>query len=231
MAEDIDWYIGSYLSPTGPIRQIIIAVAEEVVPPIVRRELDDVGVVSAIPKRQSVTSSRTTMPIGWMERALVTTYPDVYPDVIPGVWTEDRYREKSIPFVSDVTGRIPEQTISESIARVSQVPTADSIRTQIEGALSGVQSERRVRRELPIFGARVAVGATEKQAVAMVIAGSSTFARNPGPGAIVVKMIQSAYPVDVQTPMQWSSSADFTEITSPGIHAYNAGQGGTRAAD
>ena len=41
MAEDIDFYIGSYLSPTGPIRQIIIGVAEEVVPPIVERELEE----------------------------------------------------------------------------------------------------------------------------------------------------------------------------------------------
>ncbi|MGO2091376.1 MAG: sialate O-acetylesterase [Microbacterium gubbeenense] len=48
MAEDIDWYIGSYLTPTGPIRQIIIGVAEEVIPPLVapavNEALEDRGI-------------------------------------------------------------------------------------------------------------------------------------------------------------------------------------------
>lgn len=35
MANDIDTYIGSYLIPTGPIRQIVIGITEEIVPPMI----------------------------------------------------------------------------------------------------------------------------------------------------------------------------------------------------
>lgn len=49
MAEDIDTYIGSYLQPNGPIRQVVIDIAEDVVadlvPPAVADEVDRLDLI------------------------------------------------------------------------------------------------------------------------------------------------------------------------------------------
>lgn len=193
--------------------------------------VDEIGVVSAIPKRSSITSSRTTMPIGWMERELVTTYPNVYPDVITGVWTNQQYREKSIPFVSDFTGRIPEQSISETIARVSQVPTTASIQALIDGSISGVTARRNVSPDFPILAGRLAVSLATSVRLPVVFTGSSSTARNPGYVTGLSDQIYSLWPGGAHSGIQWSNSADFSERTSAGIHVYNAAQGGTRAVD
>jgi len=70
MAEDIDTYIGSYLKPTGPIRQIVIGITQEIVPPMIPPLVEEY--------LEENNVARRTDP-GYPQ---VTTNPDVFYEVV-----------------------------------------------------------------------------------------------------------------------------------------------------
>lgn len=115
---------------------------------------------------------------------------------------------------------------------MSDIPDITDVLDEIRDAVSQMPvNERRVSPDLPVFAGRVAAASTVLAPVAVGFVGSSTTARNPGYVERLAKVIQTAYPTGVATPVQWSNSADFVEETGPGIHVYNAAKGGTRAVD
>ena len=89
---------------------------------------------------------------------------------------------------------------------------------------------------LAIARARLSQAASEP--VAIVFAGSSTTegtgASSPAAGYAnqLNGFLQQAYPSDEpETPMQWSQSANFSKVMNPGVHTYNAAEGGTVAGN
>lgn len=222
MAEDIDWYIGSYLSPTGPIRQIIIGVAEEVVPPIVQRELEDLGPVVAIPTGAVGTSSRDRLPIGWTNRTMNDAYSDTYSDTYTATWTTGGFFGKDVPLLRNDTGVLFDSVIPSNVARKSDIP--DSFEATIP--------ERTVTPLVPIFGARVAAAIIDQDPCAVAFAGSSTTATMPGYVVRLMSVIQQAYNVaGNQSAVQKDSDAIFSKLTRAGLHGYNAGQFGLTSAN
>lgn len=224
MAEDIDWYIGSYLSPTGPIRQIIIGVAEEVVPPIVEQEISNHNLVTAIPGGGVPTSTWDSVPIAWDWREETFTHSDTYSDVYTATWTDRGRRSKKVPLLRADNERLPESVIPLDIARLSDIP-------QIPDIPQAAREPRVLSREVPIFAARVAVAKVTNSPVAVVFVGSSTTSSNPGYVVPLGQSLQGAIPVENPTTPQFSNSAQFTQHTAPGVHVYSAAQGGTTASD
>ena len=190
------------------------------------QSIRDEGVIVGMPTKDTQSSSRTSLPIAWTNRVMDDPWTDTYLDIEEGAWTNGWRYSKNVPFLSDTTGRLPTSLLSEQVALKSDIPDISDIEAIVE---SIPRVEMRIRPELTIFGARVAAAAASSQPVAMCIASSSTFARNPGPGVRLLGFIQSTYRVANQSAMQFSADADFTRRTTPGIHAYNAGQGGTRS--
>jgi len=138
MAEDIDFYIGSYLSPTGPIRSIIIGVAQEIVPPMVEQEIESAGLVIAIPKTEHAQTSRASLPISWKARRKSVYYPSVYPSVYPpGVWTDQGHYGGEVPILTP-SGRIPTELLpsyNQDVITVEEVHIGDSVRLrEVQGA-------------------------------------------------------------------------------------------------
>lgn len=233
MAEDIDWYIGSYLSPTGPIRQIIIGVAEEVVPPIVQRELNEANAVRAYPETPVTYTSLSAVPMHWIYKQLSQPYPSTYPSVYPGSWVGTNRRGGDVPILS-ASGKLA----------ASQIPgtywTGEAVEQAISDAVASIpepELPEPMELDLPVLRARLVQARLEASPVAVVAAGSSTTANygvtnEQGYVAQVVRAIQTIHPSDVEeTAVQVSSSADFTEATTSGVHGYNAGQGSTTSED
>lgn len=226
MANDIDTYIGSYLIPTGPIRQIIITVAEEVVPPIVQRELDEANVVRAYPEDPILRTTRSTVPMSWVAKTLLDPYDDTYADVYHGTWGNPVEVYGELPTLNS-RGKLQASQIPDAFARTSEV---DSRIAEVVAQIPETfQTERHISADLPIFAARLAAARQAGEPCAGVIAGSSTSAEWPGYLQGLAPIIQSAYPVADPSTVQRSTSADFIERTEPGFHLYSAAQGGTRS--
>lgn len=237
MAEDIDYYIGSYLSPTGPIRQIIIGVAEEIVPPIVDEYLDGLHIVEA----GVAEGSRTTLgkvPMRWMHSEIDEPYSDTYSSTyvanrvdtekkwgdVPLLSADGRIRDEQVPTdVARLTGdgTLPDEQIPDTIARRSDIPNVPPV-------IQGVAQPP----GMPVFEARLALSQPAEEALAMVYAGSSTTAAEPGYVNRLTRLFQiRRWNEATVSSSQWSPDATFTEHTAAGIHGYSAGQNGTRAHD
>lgn len=226
MANDIDTYIGSYLIPTGPIRQIIIGVAEEIVPPIVQRELDEANVVRAYPEDPILRTTRSTVPMSWVAKTLLDPYDDTYADVYHGTWGNPVEVYGELPTLSS-RGKLQASQIPDVFARTSDV---DSRIAEVVAQIPETfQTERHISADLPIFAARLAASRQAGEPCAGVILGSSTSAEWPGYLQGLAPIIQSAYPVADPSTVQRSTSADFTPRTEPGFHLYSAAQGSTRS--
>lgn len=100
----------------------------------------------------------------------------------------------------------------------------------------GGSSSARGFSAFPIFTARMSKSKADGTPAALVYVGSSTTANygvaaSDGYVALLHAAIQSLWPSGgTESTVQVNASADFSRITSPGVHGYNAGQGGTNAA-
>lgn len=224
MANDIDTYIGSYLIPSGPIRQIIIGVAQEVVPPIVVQEITKHNLVTAIPGAGVPTSTWDSVPIAWDWREETFTHSDTYSDVYTATWTDRGRRSKKVPLLRADSERLPDSVIPLDVARLSDIP-------EIPDIPQSAREPRVLSREVPIFAARVAVAKVTNGPVSVVFVGSSTTGANPGYVVPLGQSLQGAIPVEDPTAAQFSNTAQFTQRTAAGIHIYSAAQGGTTASD
>lgn len=208
--------------PAGPVNPndpVLVQAANNAV----AAKVAEVGLVSAIPTRSYTSSSRTTLPLSWADKQLRSTYPSTYPETYVGEWVTGDLFGKPVALVDPVSNTLPESLIPSGIPRMADLD-------KVGQSLASV-AETRVREDLPIFGARVAVAASLSQPVAVVLTGSSTTAANPGYTTRLTKLTQAAYPVASQTAPQWSTSATFTKRDTAGIHVYNAGEGSTVSAD
>lgn len=193
----------------------------------VNARLQAENIMRAYPEEPLLYTGFDAIPMRWTYKVLDAPVPELVTETVEGTWTGENQRRGDV-LVLDESGKINADRIPGSIARMGDIPDV----SEIEEIVSGMrQTELRVRPELPVFAARLAAARTRGEPLAIGIGSSSTFARNPGPGARLLEMVQSAWLVPSQSAMQWSSTATFTPIIRPGIHAYNAGVGGTRSSD
>lgn len=226
MAEDIDWYIGSYLSPTGPIRQIVIDVARDVIPQIIAEQ----NIIRAYPEGDVTVrpTGRRTLPAYWTAKNLVDPYGATYSDTYGGTWQGDLLYGGDLPVLDDA-GKLAVSQIPDSMATVRYV---DDKIADLGGTGDGVVRASRpsVSMKYPVFGARLAKARRAGDPVAVVFAGSSTTERQPGwIGYGFTDQMQGTYPVANNTDPQWSRTATFTIQRAAGMHFYNAGIGGKQA--
>lgn len=165
-----------------------------------------------------------SLPVRWRHKYFNDPYQDQYTDTYSGSWVPSVMRGGEIP-VLDSNGKIAEEQLPETFSYEDDLkPHLQILKQDLI-----VRAERDVSPDYPIFGARVAQAQTLQDPVAVVFAGSSTTARNPGYVRGLTEKLQTLYPVSDPTVPQWSTTADFTERTSPGLHSYSAGIGGTTA--
>lgn len=221
MANDIDYYIGSYLRPDGPIRQIVIDIAEAIVPGMVEDYLEDANAVRAYPKENLPYTSLSAIPLQWVTQNFRTPYRETYSSDYRGHWVNGVTRQGRA-VIEDQAGKIAESQIPDTIARKSDIPTDPA-----PGPID-VNVSRHISPLLPIFAARVRAARTAGTPVSVVTTGSSTTMRtNPGYVDTLRQYIQEVWPLVDQPAMQSSREAIFTSPSSPGIHFLNAGDGGT----
>lgn len=240
MAEDIDWYIGSYLSPTGPIRQIIIGVAEEVVPPIVQEEIDRRHLVEG-GVDEGPRTNLDHVALRWMHSEISDPYSDTYASEYVGNRVDTQRQWGHVPILTgagripsdqipldvvrmDDDGHIAEEVIPDSIARKSDIPSPG------EGGGSGGSSLLAPVPGIPALEARLTLAKLTDAPVAVVFAGSSTTAATGGYVVRLTALLQERrWGTAAATPVQFSPDAEFTARTAAGIHSYSAGQNGARA--
>lgn len=224
MAEDIDWYIGSYLSPTGPIRQIIIGVAEEVVPPIVEGYLDARNVVRAFPSNPPERTTYKSIPLEFESRPIQDRYSDSYAVEYQVYQANHGTRYGNVPVLTADGSLYPE-------AIPATVATRDYVDAQIAAIPDPPDVVENEPEKLPsVFWARLAAARQSSEPLAIMWTGSST---SMGPeryvGPTTRKLQAALWPEATPTPVQADRDAEFTEITTPGLHGYTAGDGGTTA--
>lgn len=185
------------------------------------------NILRAFPEEAVSYTANDRVPMRWTHRVLNDPVGDVVGDTIAGTWSGSSRRAGDVPVLS------PEGKLHES-----QLPASLATREYVEATVerfavpsSVAVSERVVRGEFPIFGARVAAARAAGTALAVVFAGSSTTAEAPGYVARLTALLQDVYPVDAKSAPSWSTTATFTNRSEPGVHAYSAGEGGAVALD
>lgn len=200
----------------------VVAAAAAAAGPAVAAEVADVGLVTAIPKNATASSSRTALPIAWQARVVNDPWSDAYTDTETATWTDQGAFGKDVPLL-DNAGRLYQDQMPTNVALKSDIPVIPPF--------PAAQVVRVVRPEFPIFGARVAAGFLDGAPVAAVFAGSSTTAARPGYLDRLGVALQSAYPVSGQSVPAWSTTAEFSANTAAGIHIYSAGENSTTSAN
>lgn len=181
------------------------------------------GVLVGLPTGSVGSSGRQSLPIAWTGRELLDPMSDVVSDELAGTWETGLRFGKEVPLLSPA-GKIYLAQIPDQVAMKTDIPAPPVVDTTLP-------LERPVTLDLPIFGARVAAARLASAPVAFVFTGSSTLAASPGVVGPVTPLLQACYPVESPTTAQWSTSAEFTEHTSAGLHVYSAAQGSTDSSD
>ena len=211
----------------------IIAAAEEAARVAVAGALAAENVVRAYPETPVTYTSLSAVPMHWIYKQLSQPYPSTYPAVYPGSWVGSNRRGGDLPVLSASgklagsqipdtywTGEAVEQAISEAVASIPEPELPEPMEL-----------------DLPVFRARLVQARLGNLPLAVGAAGSSTTANygvtnEQGYVSQVVRGLQTLHPADGdESDVQVSSSADFTEVTTSGVHGYNAGQGSTTSED
>ncbi|MGO3367496.1 SGNH/GDSL hydrolase family protein [Agrococcus casei] len=202
MAEDIDRVFTDTTS-NGPWRELVRRIVAEILPE------NDV-------LEGAVTRVLETLGIGYDYNS--PQYTLAHRDV-DGVFSQLRIRT--------LDGKFPDDVALEMFRRGSALAGGT------DAGSSGAPA--RGFSAFPIFTARMSKSAADGTPAALVYVGSSTTANYgvaaaDGYVALLHAAIQSLWPSGgTESTVRVNASADFSRITSPGVHGYNAGQGGTNA--
>lgn len=193
----------------------------------VAAELASENIPRAFPEGPVSYTSNRKVPVRWVHRTLSDPVGDMVGDRIAGTWSGTAERRGDVAVLSP-DGKLDPAQIPSTFATREWVASRTT-----GGGGGGVRAvtERVVRGEFPIFGARVAAARAAESALVVVCAGSSTTAASPGYVGRLVQILQGVYPTAAPTVAQWSVSATFTANTNAGVHGYSVGEGGAIAAD
>lgn len=198
----------------------IIEAAEEAVDEAVA----DLNIVQAYPEPGGQYTTFSGIPIRWAYRPHEFLYVDTYSREFDTANPDYGSRWGNIPVLRQ-GGALDSSVIPDTVATKEYVDDAiGAFVPDTPGGEGGVE-------KLPsVFWARVAAARAADAPVAVVWTGSSTTIgpdRYVGPSTAALQEIM--WPEADPTPVQADNDAQFTEITTPGLHGYSAGHGGTTA--
>lgn len=190
----------------------------------------DLNIMQAYPLPGAGTATGNAyIPIEWHYKPNESRYVDTYS--IEYNATKPDYG----PRVGEVPILRPDKTL-HPILIPDTFASKDYVASQVEGLASEQYVDAKVGAlesadKLPsVFWARVAQARNEDMPVAIVWTGSST---TIGPdryvGPTTLNLQEALWPEMTPTPVQQDQDANFTEVTTPGLHGYSAGHGGTTA--
>lgn len=193
----------------------IIQAAEDAVDDAVA----DLNIVQAYPEVPVQQTSLSQVPLRWTYKVLNAPVPANVTQTVEGTWNPSGQRRGDIPVLTG-SGLLRENQIPASIARLSDIPEPSEPTLQ----------DRVLSSEVPIFAARLAVAKVANAPVPVVFVGSSTTYSSPGFVVPFGRMLQETWRNEMNSSVQRDNAAQFTQVTSPGVHIYNAGHSGTTAA-
>lgn len=181
----------------------------------------DLNIVQAYPEEPLAYTTLPRLAVRWTTKNLWAPVPANVTQNVEGNWVSAGNRQGDVP-VLRTDGRLHEAQIPPTIARLSDIPDAPDV-PEID------LPDRLVSSNVPIFAARLAIAKLDSRPLAVVFAGSSSTYATPGFTTSLGRRLQETWRGDYSS-IQRSSTAEFSEVTSAGVHVYNAGVTGTLAS-
>lgn len=204
----------------------IIEAAEEAVQTALASEISDANLVSAYPKTPTRYTTFPSIPMKWRHTPYTDPYSDTYEDEYVAEFSDGGVSYGDVPILRP-DGKLDASVIPDTFATEAYVDDAIAAIEPTPPNPGGVSDEK-----LPsVLWARVDSAKAAGEPVAVVFTGSSTTRGIPGyVGGTVAAMQSALWPEVEPSETEWEQDALFTEKTTPGVHGYSAGHGGTTAA-
>lgn len=205
----------------------IIEAAEQAVADALAREIRDANLVSAYPKTPTRYTTFPSIPMKWRYTPYTDPYSDTYEDEYVANFSDAGVSYGDVPILR------PDGTLDASV-----IPDGFATEAYVDDAIAAIEPTPPVENldapdlRLPsVLWARVDSAKAAGEPVAVVFTGSSTTRGIPGyVGGTVAAMQSVLWPEVEPSETEWEQNALFTEKTTPGLHGYSAGHGGTTAA-
>lgn len=186
----------------------------------VAEAVPQMNAIRAYPEEPLAYTSLPQLSIRWTAKSLSAPVPETVTQTVEGTWVAGVNRRGDVP-VLRTDGRLHEAQIPSTIARISDIPEVPDV-PEID------LPDRMLSSNVPIFAARLAIAKLDSRPLAVVFAGSSSTSATPGYTTPLARLLQETWR-GTYSSMQRSTTADFEEVTGPGVHVYNAGIAGTLA--